>query len=358
MGQYDCSDRVFEFPFGVAAVPDRFSLIDIFLKDAGWGNADRAILAGDASNRSYDRLQDATLGRAVLMNAPPEKGEDTKPFVKITEWLLESGLSAPKILASDPTNGFLLLEDFGDDLFARLCAADPTLEPLLYEAAVDALLTLKDQKPPTDVLPYDGATFLREAQLLTEWYLPAVTGYPTTVEAASEFDDLISEACSKILNEVYVTVLRDYHSENLIWLPGRSAAKRVGMLDYQDALVGHPAYDLVSLLEDARRDTPPDLQRTMLERYMAQSGMNQTAFETAYNILGAQRNIKIIGIFARLCLRDKKKDYLQYMPRVWAHLQRDLSDPALANLRDWITRNVPEPTLVRQSQIRKQMNAS
>lgn len=358
MGQCDCSARVFEFPFGVAAVPDRSSLIQTFLKDAGWADADRAILAGDASNRSYDRLNDATLGRAVLMNAPPEKGEDTGPFVKITEWLLDSGLSAPKIIASDPKNGFLLLEDFGDDLFARLCAEDPSLERPLYEAAVDALLALKDAKPPTDVSPYDGATYLREAQLLTEWYLPAVTGYPTTYETAAEFDALINDACGQILNEVYVTVLRDYHSENLLWLPDRAGVAKVGMLDYQDALIGHPAYDLVSLLEDARRDTSPELQRAMLERYMAASGMDQGAFETAYNVLGAQRNIKIIGIFARLCLRDKKKDYLKYMPRVWAHLQRDLTDPALADLRDWIARNVPEPTLVRQSQIRKKMDAS
>ena len=358
MGQYDCSVRVFEFPFGVAAVPDRMSLINTFLKDAGWANADRAILAGDASNRSYDRLRDTTLGRAVLMNAPPEKGEDIGPFVKITEWLRGSGLSAPKIITSDAKNGFLLLEDFGDDLFARLCAADPSLEVPLYEAAVDALLVLKEQKPPADLMPYDVATFLREAQLLTEWYLPAVTGYPTSEELAAEFDALITEAYGKILNELYVTVLRDYHSENLIWLPERVGAARVGMLDYQDALVGHPAYDLVSLLEDARRDTAPALQRAMLERYMAASDMDTAAFETAYTVLGAQRNIKIIGIFARLCLRDKKKDYLKYMPRVWAHLQRDLSDPALADLRDWIAQNVPEPSLVRQSQIRKQMNAS
>lgn len=358
MGQYDCSVRVFEFPIGVVAVPDRMSLIETFLKEAGWGAAQRAILAGDASNRSYDRLQDATLGHAVLMNAPPEKGEDVGPFVKITEWLLKCGLSAPKIIASDAKNGFLLLEDFGDDLFARLCVDDPLSEQPLYEAAVDALLALKGQKPPADLLPYDVATYLREARLLTEWYLPAVTGYPTPSDMAAEFDDLISAACGKILNEVYVTVLRDYHSENLIWLPDRTGAAKVGMLDYQDALVGHPAYDLVSLLEDARRDTPPELQRAMLDRYIAASGMDAAAFETAYNILGAQRNIKIIGIFTRLCLRDKKKDYLKYMPRVWSHLQRDLSDPALENLRDWIARNVPGPSLVRQSQIRKQMNAS
>lgn len=337
---------------------DRSSLITTFLKDAGWANADRALLAGDASNRSYDRLQDATLGRAVLMNAPPEKGEDTKPFVQITEWLSAAGLSAPKILASDAKNGFLLLEDFGDDVFARLCLNDPAMERPLYEAAVDVLVDLKDAKPAKDIPPYDGATFLREAQLLTDWYLPAATGQNTSSETVDQFSRLITDTCGKILNEIYVTVLRDYHSENLIWLPDRKGVQRVGLLDYQDALVGHPAYDLVSLLEDARRDTSPALQRDMLDRYIARSGMDAAAFETAYNILGAQRNIKIIGIFTRLCLRDKKKDYLKYMPRVWAHLQRDLTDPALSELREWMAQNVPEPNLAMQSQIRKLMNAN
>ncbi len=358
MGQCDRSVRVFEFSSGVAKLSDRSSLIETFLNAAGWGGASRAILAGDASNRSYDRLQDATLGRAVLMNAPPEKGEDTTPFVQITEWLQKGGLSAPKILASDAKNGFLLLEDFGDDLFARLCISDPALEVTLYRAAVEVLVDLKDQKPPKDLAPYDGATLMREARLLTQWYLPAATGIPTTDETAAEFDALIAQACDAILNEVFVTTLRDYHSENLLWLPARAGAARVGLLDYQDALIGHPAYDLVSLLEDARRDTSPELQRAMLDHYIHQSGVDPAAFETAYNILGAQRNIKIIGIFARLCLRDKKKDYLKYMPRVWAHLQRDLTDPALAELQDWIARNIPPPTLTMQSRIRKQMNES
>ena len=339
-------------------MPNTLSSIETFLKSAGWGNADRVILAGDASNRSYDRLHDKSLGTAVLMHAPPEKGEDTAPFVKITQWLTKYGLSAPRIIASDPQNGLLLLEDFGDDLFTRLCAADASLEVPLYEAAVDALLELNDKKPPKDLMPYDASTYLREAKLLTEWYLPAVTGQPVSKESLAEFSTLITEACGSILNEVYVTVLRDYHSENLIWLPDRKGVARIGMLDYQDALIGHPAYDLVSLLEDARRDTTLELQRTMLDRYIAASGLDKTAFETAYNVLGAQRNIKIIGIFARLCLRDKKKDYLKFMPRVWAHLQRDLSDPTLEDLRNWIARNVPEPTLVRQSQLRKQMNVS
>jgi aminoglycoside/choline kinase family phosphotransferase len=342
----------------VTTVPDRSSLVKSFLKTAGWESAQSVLLAGDASNRSYDRLDHDTLGRAVLMNAPPAKGEDTKPFVAITEWLLSAGLSAPKVIASDTRNGLLLLEDFGDDLFARLCTFDPSLERPLYEAAVDVLVSLKDKKPAADLAPYDGATYLREAQLLTEWYLPTVTGYPTEAEIAAEFDALIERACGTILNEAYVTVLRDYHSENLLWLPERSGEQRVGLLDYQDALVGHPAYDLVSLLEDARRDTSTELQRAMLDRYIASSGFDPDAFETAYNVLGAQRNIKIIGIFARLCLRDKKKDYLKYMPRVWAHLQRDLTDPVLADLKDWFARNVPEPTLVMQSRLRKQMNAN
>lgn len=358
MGQYAHSDRVFEVSTGVDAVSDRTNLIEAFLRTAGWNAADRTILAGDASNRSYDRLTHAKLGRAVLMNAPPEKGEDTAPFKAITEWLLSCGLSAPAILASDKKNGFLLLEDFGDDLFARLCKADPAMEFPLYSAAVDVLVSLKDHKPPKDLAPYDSAVFLREAQLLTEWYLPAATGVQTTPEMAASFDQVILQSCGAVLNETYVTVLRDYHSENLLWLPDRDGVARVGLLDYQDALVGHPAYDLVSLLEDARRDTSAELRQAMYDRYVAASGLDAEAFETAYCVWGAQRNIKIVGIFARLCLRDKKQEYLRYLPRVWAHLQRDLEHPALADLREWIAAHVPEPTLVMQSRIRKHMDVN
>ncbi|GGA18368.1 aminoglycoside phosphotransferase [Amylibacter cionae] len=321
---------------------DRSELITRFLKSAEWNHATRANLAGDASNRSYDRLTDPMHGNAVLMNAPPERGEDIRPFVKMTNWLLDQGISAPRILAADEEAGFLLLEDFGDDLFARLCGTARADEVELYTAAVDVLVHLKNAPPPADIAPYDSATYLREAQLLTDWYLPAATGEDTPADLRAEFDSLITDACAGLATDT--VALRDYHSENLLWLPDLEGIRRVGQLDYQDALLGHPAYDLVSLLEDARRDTSPDLQSAMLDHYITQSGADREAFQTAYNTLGMQRNIKIIGIFARLCMRDGKPVYLKHMPRVWDHLQRDLGDPSLTAIADWVARHVPPPT--------------
>ncbi|WP_069298515.1 aminoglycoside phosphotransferase family protein [Neptunicoccus sediminis] len=321
---------------------DRSELITQFLKTAEWNHATRSNLAGDASNRSYDRLTDPRHGAAVLMNAPPERGEDIRPFVKMTNWLLDQGISAPRILASDEEAGFLLLEDFGDDLFARLCGTARADEVELYTAAVDVLVHLAKAPPPAEIAPYDSATYLREAQLLTDWYLPAATGQETSPALRAEFDSLMTEACDGLAQ--ITVVLRDYHSENLLWLPDRDGIRRVGQLDYQDALLGHPAYDLVSLLEDARRDTSPTLQTAMFDHYVTQSGVDRESFQTAYNTLGMQRNIKIIGIFARLCVRDGKPVYLNHMPRVWDHLQRDLRDPRLTAVANWIERHVPPPT--------------
>lgn len=310
-----------------------------FLARAGWGSADRAPLAGDASNRSYDRLR--MDGRAaVLMVAPPEKGEDVRPFARITDLLRGFGLSAPAIYARDDDRGLLLIEDLGDDLMARL-AGDPVLEDRMYRTAVDVLIDLRDRDVPQDIPPYDAATYLREARLVTDWYIPAVTGTPCSRDTLSDFEALVAEACAACAQDVLV--LRDYHSENLLWLPDRTGVARVGLLDYQDALSGDAAYDLVSLLEDARRDTSADLRAEMIRHYLDRSGTNHAEFMTAYNALGAQRNLKIMGIFARLCVRDGKAQYPDLIPRVWDHLQRDLQHPSLARLADWVSANVPPP---------------
>jgi aminoglycoside/choline kinase family phosphotransferase len=337
---------------------DRSELIVKFLLDAGWSGARSIVLAGDASSRSYDRLSHPTFGAAVLMNAPPEKGEDVRPFVKITEWLLAAGLSAPKIFSADMENGLLLLEDFGDAVFARLCATKTGPEISLYETAVDTLVELANAPIPLDLPPYDTSVYLREAQLLTQWYLPAAKGQEISLPILNEFDCLITKACAPLLTDSPVVVLRDYHSENLLWLPERDGNQRVGLLDYQDALAGHRAYDLVSLLEDARRDTSETLKKTMFERYVQAANVNKSEFQSAYNILGMQRNIKIIGIFARLYLRDKKPGYLNLMPRVWEHLTRDLKDPALKDLREWVEENVPPPTAEIQARILAQFDAA
>lgn len=323
--------------------PDRTSLRDAFLARAGWAEARIAPLAGDASNRRYFRLwRDGT--PAVLMDAPPETGEDTRPFSDMTRWLRAQGLSAPLLLAEDAGHGFLLLEDLGDALYARHIEARPHEEQTLYAAAVDVLVELAHCPPAPGLAPYDTAVLLREARLFTEWWLPAAAGAELACNVTDQFDDLVREAVAPVAEAREITVLRDYHAENLVWLPDRAGTARVGQLDYQDALAGHAAYDLVSLLEDARRDTSPALRHAMIARYLAaRPGIDPDTFRREYAILGAQRNLKIIGIFARLFRRDGKPRYLSLIPRVWGHLMRDLAHPDLAALRGWVRAQSPEP---------------
>ncbi len=323
---------------------DRQAQIADFLRDAGWQNAKRASLAGDASARRYDRLtRPEHPFCAVLMDAPPEQGEDIRPFLKIARFLLNAGFSAPKLYAQNEQNGLILMEDLGDSLFARVCADSSQLEPKLYEAAVDALTALHATPPPPDLPPYSLDVYEREACLLTDWYLPAATGIATPTALRAEFVSLIRDACAGLVSDQTVCVLRDYHAENLLWLPDRKGHARVGQLDFQDALLGHPSYDLVSLLEDARRDTTVDLQASMIAWYLDGSDLDPAAFRQAYATLGAQRNLKIIGIFVRLCRRDGKTSYVDLIPRVWAHLQNDLRHPSLHALKIFMDRHVPAP---------------
>lgn len=323
---------------------DRRTEIGNFLETAGWEGAVTAPLAGDASARRYEWVVSRRLGKsAVLMDAPLEKGEDTAPFLAVGRHLLDLGLSAPEIYATDPNAGLILMEDFGDDLFARVCDTSPDLEVPLYQAAVDLLVWLHRQSLPSLPL-YSMDVYEREARLVTDWYLPAATGQETAAALGDEYAALIRSACDAIKGDHSCCTLRDYHAENLLWLPSRAGVSRVGLLDFQDALIGHPAYDLVSLLEDARRDTDAALQSAMIDHYIAQSGADRDSFRLAYATLGAQRNLKIIGIFARLCRRDGKPAYMDMIPRVWAHLERDLQHPALAELKSFVAQNLPLPS--------------
>jgi N-acetylmuramate 1-kinase len=272
------------------------------------------------------------------MDAPPDSGEAIDPFLHVARFLSGAGFSAPEIYAADRENGLILMEDMGDDLYARVCAKSPGLETPLYEAAIDALCELH-QKPPPELPDYSQTIYLREARLLVDWYMPPAF----SDDLKAEFDTLIGAACGQIPTTQKTCVLRDYHAENLLWLPDRTGIARVGQLDFQDALLGHPAYDLVSLLEDARRNTSAELRDAMIARYLDQSGADPDRFLQAYAILGAQRNLKIIGIFSRLYLRDDKPDYIDLIPRVWDHLQRDLQHPALANLKAFMDRHIPAP---------------
>jgi N-acetylmuramate 1-kinase len=303
-----------------------------FLMQAGWGGAEILPLAGDASFRRYFRVI-APGRQAVLMDAPPPH-EDPRPFIAIAEHLTGLGFAAPAILASDLTHGFVLLEDFGDARMREVVDAAPESEQRIY-ADVVGLLARLHQSPAADLPPYSKAELHREAGLFTEWYCPAldlavdVDGYRAAWDAA--FDRIGGPV---------VTVLRDYHAENIMLIEGRAGEEALGLLDFQDALAGHPAYDLVSLLQDARRDVAPALEAEMRAVYEA-AAKPGPGFDAAYAVLGAQRNAKIIGIFTRLWKRDGKARYLAYLPRVWAYFERDLTHPALAEIAVWFDANIP-----------------
>ena len=310
--------------------------IDSFLTGAGWGGAAIDPIPGDASFRRYFRIADQ--GRkAMLMFAPPPE-EDPQPFLHVAHWLADQGMRAPQIFAEDAAQGWVLIEDFGDDRMRDWLDANPQGETGAYTAAVDALVSLHTKSAgPFD--PYDMAVYAREAQLLTQWYCPAMQ---IDVDAAS-YTRAWNAAMAPMLaaDRPAVTVLRDYHAENIMLLgPDEMGQGEQGLIDFQDALVGHPAYDLVSLLQDARRDVSADLERLMLDHYLAQANADDH-FLADYARLGAQRNAKIVGIFARLWKRDGKPRYLSYIPRVWDALERDLRHPALAPVAAWFDANIP-----------------
>jgi len=307
-----------------------------FLSTAGWPGAQILPLAGDASFRRYFRIVDG-VREAVLMDAPPPH-EDPRPFITVGEWLCDNGFAAPTILARDLNEGLVLLEDFGDARVREHLDAAPDEETAIYTRAVDLLIDLHQLPAPADLPPYDRAVYQRETGLLTEWFAPA---------AGLEVDEsAYLAAWDKVLPIVeqdaapVVTVLRDYHAENIMLLPDAARSYGLGLLDFQDALAGHPAYDLVSLLQDARRDVTPSVERAMLDHYQARAQVSPD-FEAAYAVLGAQRNAKIIGIFTRLWKRDGKPRYLGFLPRMWGLLERDLAHPALAPVAEWFAANIP-----------------
>ena len=311
---------------------------DDFLAACGWAGARVEPLAGDASFRRYFRVLRADGHQAVLMDAPPPH-EDPRPFISVAEWLVSVGLSAPEILARDLERGLLLLGDFGDDRLREALDLAPDRERDLYELATDVLVHLH-RHPPMAGLPVHGLPqWLDELMLFTDWYCPAV--------GLDVDKDSYRAAWTKVLEPVAgdglgpVTVLRDYHAENIMLVEGRDGVAHFGLLDFQDALAGHPAYDLASVLEDARRDVPPELERDMLDRYIAGTGHGE-AFERAYWALAAQRNTRILGVFTRLWKRDGKPGYRRFQPRMWGLLERDLSKPVLRPVRDWFATNVPD----------------
>jgi aminoglycoside/choline kinase family phosphotransferase len=323
-------------------VTAREAAIAHFLGGAGWAGAERRKLAGDASFRRYHRLTHDGAS-AVLMDAPPPK-EDVRPFLAIARLLHRMGFSAPKILAEDLAEGLLLLEDFGDSTYTRLLA-DGADEARLYTLAIDLLIALHrrfDLGLAGATPPYDEARLLAEAALLVDWYLPAVTGTPTSKSLRDEYLEIWRGILPFAKGAPDTLVLRDYHIDNLMLLDGRSDLAAVGLLDFQDAVIGPATYDLVSLLEDARRDVPGPLAAAMRERYLAAfPALDYDGFAASYAVLGAQRNSKIVGIFTRLCVRDGKPQYLVHLPRVWRLIEWDLGHPALASIGAWLDRHIP-----------------
>jgi N-acetylmuramate 1-kinase len=305
-----------------------------FLAAAGWPDAAIEPLPGDASFRRYFRLRRGER-TAMLMDAPPPH-EDTAPFLRAAQWLDANGMRAPRILHQDEQRGLVLLEDFGTTRMRDYLDEAPGDENAVYGGAVDALVQLH-RLPPGPFPEYDMAVYQREAGLLVDWYCPA--------QNLGVDGDGYAKAWAEVLTPVVehqqagVTVLRDYHAENIMLLDGLD---RQGLLDFQDALVGHRAYDLVSLLQDARRDVTPELEAEMFDRYCRAAGTDPEEFRADYARLGAQRNAKIIGIFVRLWRRDGKPHYLSLIPRVWGLLERDLAHPALAPVAGWFDANIPD----------------
>jgi tRNA threonylcarbamoyl adenosine modification protein YjeE len=340
-----------------------------------WADARLAYLQGDASTRSYARLF-ASHATALLMDAPRQPdgppvrdglpysriahlAEDVRPFSAIGRALRGAGLSAPEILAEDLEAGLMLIEDLGERVYSAEVARDAGLQEELWRGAVDVLVKLRTVPAPRQLpLPdgsnyaipsYDRGAMQIEVELLLDWYWPALYGEPAAPAARAEFLALWGAVFDHLRQEPPHCVLRDFHSPNLLWLPGRSGLARVGIIDFQDAQRGSGGYDLASLLQDARVDVPEALEARLLEHYLGEAAKADPAFDAdafkfAYAALGAQRNTKILGIFVRLSRRDGKAQYLAHLPRIWGYVERNLRNPRLAKLAAWYDRYFPAQT--------------
>lgn len=315
-------------------------MIDAFLATQGWGGAQQTPITADASARRYIRLQ-KPCARAVLMVAPPKTAGSQTRFVDMAHWLRNTGFSAPEILAHDAGAGLLLLEDFGDDaLLNHLGQPSATAR---YEMAVDLLVSLQRNAPPAFLPAYGAEILAEEAGRLLLWYYPASSGQPASADFTAAYQAELVTALAPFMGAKPVTVLRDYHGQNLHWLAQRNGTRRIGLLDFQDALAGHAAYDLAALLGDVRGTVPPALAESLMARYLAQSGQNAAEFHAALAAFGAQRALKILGLFVRLAQRDGKPHYLRLLPRTWAVLQAALAHPELAPLARFIAKHIPPP---------------
>ena len=313
---------------------ERDALVDAFLAGTVWRGWQRDQIAGDASARRYLRLTNG--GQSViLMDAPPADTQSTQPFADIAHLLTTHGLSAPNVLAHNAQDGVMVLTDLGQNDFAAWLKAHPDETPMLYQAAADVLLRLKEILPPDtlkQMTPTVGAEMIM------------ITGEHYAQRDVTDLRETLQDALSEFAPVADTLALRDFHVENLIWRAKHTGLNRVGLLDFQDAFVAPAGYDLASLLRDARRDVPEETVQATLAYFAAKSGAS-TLFRTQVACLGVQRNLRILGVFARLAKVMKKPRYLEFLPRVWANVMADLNDPALANLRQAILDTLPAPTV-------------
>ena len=321
---------------------NRDAEIAAFLAGTPWESWQRHPLAGDASLRRYERLQDNSGQSVVLMDAPVDSNGPMDAYLNVTALLQNRDVSVPAILHQDPKAGLLLLEDLGDALFAAVIEDSPDQESTLYEAATDFLAALHKQNGP-DLAALTPPVLAEMTSLAFTEYRQAVLG-DDDPRLRAEFERKFEAILHETLTGDMVFVHRDFHAQNLMWLPDRSGHARVGVIDFQDAKRGHRAYDLVSLLQDARRDVPATIERQMIDRYIATTGQDGQTFQTAYAVIGVQRNMRILGIFARLARTMGKPQYLDLMPRVWAHFIKGLEHPALAPVSEDLRTALPAPT--------------
>tara|TARA_R110002050_G_scaffold70425_2_gene151834 strand:- start:61761 stop:62786 length:1026 start_codon:yes stop_codon:yes gene_type:complete len=314
-----------------------------FLEEIGWGDKEPTFLAGDASNRTYYRITSSRGHTAVLMDAH-EPSEKIREFMQIGSLLYNMGYAVPEIIASDLDRRLILLEDLGDKTFT-FCLENNQNPHELYEAATKVIIDLHQKfKHKNKVIPvYDLATYRRECDTLLDWYYPAIMGKSISSDARNEWSEIWNNLLTQKISLPRTLVLRDFHVDNLIWLHKRSDLQRCGLLDFQDALLGSPAYDLVSLFEDARRDVSGSMTTDLLNLYFKNfPELAPEQFMKEYNILGAHRSAKIIGYFARLALRDNKKRYLDFIPRTWKWLEQDMQHPDLKDIKNWMDKHIPK----------------
>lgn len=320
---------------------DRAALIDAYLQQSDWADWQVEQLAGDASGRRYLRLRSGNQS-VILMDAPPESGEDTRPFARIADWLSGVGLAPPRILAHDPEQGIMVLSDLGALDFPRWISRHPQDEVPIYRAAADVLVHLGKQAPP--------AALIHMAPVVAG-EMVAITG---PHYARHDIPDLCAEVTAHFAEHApnpNILALRDYHAENLMWRADQEGLARVGLLDFQDAFIAPEGYDLASLLRDVRRDVDQSLADKMTAYYIEKTGRDAT-FRVQLSCLGAQRNLRILGVFARLARVRGKPHYVDLIPRVWTNLMRDLDHPALTQLRQATLDCLPEPDAALRDRLR------